>query len=979
MKLTARAAGVLVAVLALTGCPDSDPAQGGFLNRGPIASAGPDRTVGRGSWVSLDGSGTRGAGPLTFQWAQTAGPAVVLSDPRLVMPSFLAPAADATLRFSLTVRDGRSRASTDEVVITAANLPPVVSGLSISPAEPTALDALTASVLASDPDPSDGVTLAWEWRRNGVLLEGETGPALPPLRAVRGDVVQVTVAARDGTAVTSASASVTLRDAPPTVAIVAPATVTWGAPVTFTASPSDPDGDPVPPGSCLLRRGPAGMTVSPSCEGTWTPTLPMFDRTLDVTFEVGLVGSSAAAERTIRVVDPARRYPLRRGALAIPLAQRGLVAFDPDGDGTSSLLVAASSGLYELARVAGSYEQVWSYPFLPGAGTPASIAAADVDGDGRPELFVAAPSSYGAPAPALVKLDGVDRREVARLTLGCGELSAADLDQDGAADLVCLVEDFTSYPSSQRVVVVDPVTLTTTWQSGQLPVGRGFAVGNVDSDPPLEVVTDSGRVIDGATRATEWAYSGPFGGLVATGDLDGDGVEEIVGMDDWSRFRGFSALLRSPLWEQASFDNDALLVADLDRDGVAEIVVGEGQWGNVTVYRYRPGSNDLLALTAIDSQDHGVVGLVAADLDGDGGRELAWGTGWTSSGADALVVAGWSPQLGVEWTSPAPVLDGPFLGAVPARTAAGAAPALLFETPRTDAAYGGARLARLDPSGAVSVSPQIGTNWRSSGGLDVADVDLDGVDEAFLATAELYDGYLSAFDFAAGTASWTSPPNVGDGRAVVAADLTGDGIPDLVTVTAEGYVLAYDVAHAALVFRSTSIGGGVGLAVADVDDDGQPEVVALAGNRLVIFRRAPSGPVPWIEGPSTALTYAAGLAVADCDGDAVPEIHVLSGSYWPGMTVRRFDGDLTETGSFPVRGTAVSLYVEDLGTPRKNLVLARSDYVLEAVDPGSGGTIWRSPRLWGEVPPGSLRYVDLDADGFREIAYGTTSGMHLTR
>ena len=35
-------------------------------------------------------------------------------------------------------------------------------------------------------------------------------------------------------------------------------------------------------------------------------------------------------------------------------------------------------------------------------------------------------------------------------------------------------------------------------------------------------------------------------------------VEEIVGMDDWSRFRGFSAVLRSPLWEKATFDNDAL-------------------------------------------------------------------------------------------------------------------------------------------------------------------------------------------------------------------------------------------------------------------------------------------------------------------------------------------------------------------------------------------------------------------------------------
>ena len=191
-------------------------------------------------------------------------------------------------------------------------------------------------------------------------------------------------------------------------------------------------------------------------------------------------------------------------------------------------------------------------------------------------------------------------------------------------------------------------------------------------------------------------------------------------------------------------------------------------------------------------------------------------------------------------------LDGPFLGAKPARTVAGAAPALLFEVrgPTPGPPRGSSDATR---SGAVTLSPEIGTNWSGAGALDVADFDGDGVDEAFLATASLYDGYFVAWDFAAGAAAWTSPANIGNGRAMVHADLNGDGAPDLVAITSQGYVHAYDVKHATLLWKSTSIGSGVDVAVADLDGDGVPEIVALTSTRLVLFRKAPSGPTPWLD------------------------------------------------------------------------------------------------------------------------------------
>jgi hypothetical protein len=88
-----------------------------------------------------------------------------------------------------------------------------------------------------------------------------------------------------------------------------------------------------------------------------------------------------------------------------------------------------------------------------------------------------------------------------------------------------------------------------------------------------------------------------------------------------------------------------------------------------------------------------------------------------------------------------------------------------------------------------------------------------------------------------------------------------------------------------------------------------------------------------------------------------------------------------------VRGAAAGLFVEDLATVRKNLVLAKvpdfhSSYglgTLEAVDPVAGAQIWESPPLWGGPSSSSLSYVDWKGDGRRAIAFGTPLGMYLTR
>jgi hypothetical protein len=73
--------------------------------------------------VMLDGSTSHdpdGDLPLTYQWVQTGGPDVFLSDPTAIGPSFVAPNTPVTLTFSLVFTDslGMSALMIDEIVIT---------------------------------------------------------------------------------------------------------------------------------------------------------------------------------------------------------------------------------------------------------------------------------------------------------------------------------------------------------------------------------------------------------------------------------------------------------------------------------------------------------------------------------------------------------------------------------------------------------------------------------------------------------------------------------------------------------------------------------------------------------------------------------------------------------------------------------------------------------------------------------------------
>ncbi len=92
--------------------------------REPLADAGPDRTVGLGARVRLDGwaSVDPDGDTLTYAWTQTGGPALNLSGSRSITASFTAPEVAGTLTFRLTVTDPEGLSDSDEVTVTVRDL-----------------------------------------------------------------------------------------------------------------------------------------------------------------------------------------------------------------------------------------------------------------------------------------------------------------------------------------------------------------------------------------------------------------------------------------------------------------------------------------------------------------------------------------------------------------------------------------------------------------------------------------------------------------------------------------------------------------------------------------------------------------------------------------------------------------------------------------------------------------------------------------
>lgn len=226
------------------------------VNQAPIAQAGADQTVEESSPVQLSGTASNDAegDVLTYQWTQTAGPAVVLQGPDTAAPSFTAPTLStndaALLAFRLIVGDGVAFSEPDLVAIevTNANEPPVASA---GPDRTVDEGALVSLDGAGSTD-GDSDVLAFTWIQTGgpaVTLSTSGAQATftaPTLSSNTPVELTFSLVVHDGFAPSPADAvrvTVLNVNSPPVVDAGAAATVDEGESVVLAANATDDDGD----------------------------------------------------------------------------------------------------------------------------------------------------------------------------------------------------------------------------------------------------------------------------------------------------------------------------------------------------------------------------------------------------------------------------------------------------------------------------------------------------------------------------------------------------------------------------------------------------------------------------------------------------------------------------------------------------------------------------------------------------------------
>ncbi len=150
----------------------------------PVADAGPDQTVGESVEVTLNGSNSADPdGDITgYQWLQTGGTSVELSDPAAPQPVFTSPEVGPdgqSLVFTLTVTDSAELTHTDETIVNVSwnNTAPVANA---GPDQDVQENVLVYLNGTNSSDPDDGIAY-YRWTQTAgpvvALSDAETAVA----------------------------------------------------------------------------------------------------------------------------------------------------------------------------------------------------------------------------------------------------------------------------------------------------------------------------------------------------------------------------------------------------------------------------------------------------------------------------------------------------------------------------------------------------------------------------------------------------------------------------------------------------------------------------------------------------------------------------------------------------------------------------------------------------------------------------------
>jgi hypothetical protein len=558
---------------------------------------------------------------------------------------------------------------------------------------------------------------------------------------------------------------------------------------------------------------------------------------------------------------------------------RGLAAADVDGDGDPDLVGYATGAVVWYEREVGAFGD-YTYHLAndyPAGSTISVFRLADLDRDGDPDAVTIRRDSDGESVfVEWLENDGTPwagdwpRRTIREWTTGLtidlargSGLEVADFDADGDLDVAAArTEEDVFGDSDGRIdwLENDGSPADGGWSSHTLEGWHdeesyeSLVAVDLDRDGDLDLVGDadvtdgfSSHVLwyenDGTPGVGEWtrrtvaASLAPIGlDGCAVGDVDGDGDPDIaVNSNTDVYYYESDGTPANGGWVRRTVEDSpstyALDLADLDRDGRLDIVVGTSWFENDGT----PGNGPWIAHTLTASFNYH---RVIADLDGDGDPDLA----------DATL------DHSLEVVEDLEIHRSPRFP----------------ETKSVDAAV------------------------NEAFDLIAVDLDRDG-DLDLVSASEADDRIVfHRSDGTPADGGWVNVSvavGVDGARAVAAGDLDGDGDVDLVSAAYNEDTVAWyesdgTPADGGWTTRvvSAGAGGASDVALADFDRDGDLDIACAQHGDVEISWYRNDGASPpafsafFVE--SAAFLSPRALAVADFDGDGDPDLAVSSEDAW---------------------------------------------------------------------------------------------------
>lgn len=486
----------------------------------------------------------------------------------------------------------------------------------------------------------------------------------------------------------------------------------------------------------------------------------------------------------------------------------------------------------------GDYDQVFVSPvYTPITPNPAGyvgifrICLGNVVGDSAPEIIVFLTDGR------IFVYDLATKEELESLDTGLLDFAAVtlkDVTGDGYDDFIVT--------TSHDLYVGDGNSGKLLWTLAGVG-GESVVVGQMDNDPALEIATINGNVIDTATRSVQWKHDADYFGAFGFGrclrlaPFPGENYEQLIVGSDSGKVSSYDVARQTRRWSITGIP-DALQVADIDDDGVPELLIGDNQWGSLHVY-------DLATQTEkweISNPDWGMTNIAVGDVNGDGIVDLLWGTAH-------LYIADTVSHT-ISWKNIS--LQGPFIGPAIGDLDGDGQPELVVcsTTSEGDSLDGRILvfdLATLKLRGASSPGP-FGYGYpinirdlklRNVEGNDRMQI-VVGADSGGEAVAEIFE-FDASNEF---TRVWKNSTRPAENfKSVEVADLDGDGNPEVV-IQGSHYAYVYDYSSGNELWRSGDVWNGnyntgIGLFVGDLDHNGTKEIAALADdNDLYTFDAA---------------------------------------------------------------------------------------------------------------------------------------------